>query len=36
MFKTRDIKDLDFAKYGAQIVLECTGANLTMEKCQGF
>lgn len=36
MFKSRDIKELDFAKYGAQIVLECTGAHLTIEKCQGF
>ncbi|MBM0637584.1 type I glyceraldehyde-3-phosphate dehydrogenase [Campylobacter sp. VicNov18] len=36
MFKSRDIKELDFAKYGAQIVLECTGANLTMAKCQQF
>ncbi|MCW1359704.1 type I glyceraldehyde-3-phosphate dehydrogenase [Campylobacter jejuni] len=36
VFKSRDVKDLDFAKYGAQIVLECTGAHLTKEKCQGF
>ncbi|WP_223840531.1 glyceraldehyde 3-phosphate dehydrogenase NAD-binding domain-containing protein, partial [Campylobacter coli] len=36
VFKSRDIKELDFAKYGAQIVLECTGAHLTIEKCQGF
>ncbi|WP_141070111.1 glyceraldehyde 3-phosphate dehydrogenase NAD-binding domain-containing protein, partial [Campylobacter coli] len=35
-FKRRDIKDLDFAKYCAQIVLECTGDHLTIEKCQGF
>ncbi|KAA6225192.1 type I glyceraldehyde-3-phosphate dehydrogenase [Campylobacter sp. LR196d] len=36
VFKSRDIKDLDFAKFGADIVLECTGAHLTKEKCQGF
>ncbi|MBK2000376.1 type I glyceraldehyde-3-phosphate dehydrogenase [Campylobacter molothri] len=36
VFKSRSVKDLDFAKYGAQIVLECTGAHLTTEKCQEF
>ncbi|MCX2683279.1 type I glyceraldehyde-3-phosphate dehydrogenase [Campylobacter sp. MIT 21-1685] len=36
MFKSREIQDLDFAKYGATVVLECTGANLTQEKCEGF
>ncbi|CAM4067551.1 type I glyceraldehyde-3-phosphate dehydrogenase [Campylobacter armoricus] len=36
VLKSRNIADLDFVKYGAQIVLECTGAHLTMEKCQGF
>ncbi|ELP9119486.1 type I glyceraldehyde-3-phosphate dehydrogenase [Campylobacter sp. IFREMER_LSEM_CL2101] len=36
VLKSRNVADLDFAKYGAQIVLECTGAHLTMEKCQGF
>ncbi|QOR00334.1 type I glyceraldehyde-3-phosphate dehydrogenase [Campylobacter lari] len=36
VLKSRNVSDLDFAKYGAQIVLECTGAHLTMEKCQGF
>ncbi|EGK8008322.1 type I glyceraldehyde-3-phosphate dehydrogenase [Campylobacter lari] len=36
VLKSRNVVDLDFAKYGAQIVLECTGAHLTMEKCQGF
>lgn len=36
VFKSRNVKDLDFAKYGAQIVLECTGAHLTMAKCQEF
>lgn len=36
VLKSRNVADLDFAKYDAQIVLECTGAHLTMEKCQGF
>lgn len=36
LFKTREAKELDFAKYGAEVVLECTGANLTQEKCQVF
>ncbi|MCV3410999.1 type I glyceraldehyde-3-phosphate dehydrogenase [Campylobacter lari] len=36
VLKSRNVADLDFAKYGSQIVLECTGAHLTMEKCQGF
>lgn len=36
VLKSRNVADLDFTKYGAQIVLECTGAHLTMEKCQGF
>ncbi|EAJ0341920.1 type I glyceraldehyde-3-phosphate dehydrogenase [Campylobacter lari] len=36
VLKSRNVADLDFAKYGTQIVLECTGAHLTMEKCQGF
>lgn len=36
VFKSRDINELDFVKYGADIVLECTGAHLTLEKCKGF
>ncbi|MDR0762039.1 MAG: type I glyceraldehyde-3-phosphate dehydrogenase, partial [Campylobacteraceae bacterium] len=36
MFSTRDPKELDFAKYGADVVLECTGAFLTQEKAQVF
>ncbi|MDR2635621.1 MAG: type I glyceraldehyde-3-phosphate dehydrogenase [Campylobacteraceae bacterium] len=36
MFSTRDPKELDFVKYGADIVLECTGAFLTQEKAQVF
>ncbi|MDR1554685.1 MAG: glyceraldehyde-3-phosphate dehydrogenase, partial [Campylobacteraceae bacterium] len=36
MFSTRDPKELDFVKYGADVVLECTGAFLTQEKAQIF
>jgi glyceraldehyde 3-phosphate dehydrogenase len=36
MFSTRDPKELDFTKYGADVVLECTGAFLTQEKAQIF
>ncbi|EAJ1956791.1 type I glyceraldehyde-3-phosphate dehydrogenase [Campylobacter upsaliensis] len=36
MFHTRDINELDFAKYGTELVFECTGAHLTQEKCQAF
>ncbi|MDR1461305.1 MAG: type I glyceraldehyde-3-phosphate dehydrogenase [Campylobacteraceae bacterium] len=36
MFSTRDPKELDFTKYSADVVLECTGAFLTQEKAQVF
>jgi len=36
VFKSRDIKELDFAKFGAELVFECTGAHLSTEKCQAF
>lgn len=36
VFKSREIGDLDFAKFGADVVLECTGVHLTQEKCQNF
>ncbi|MDR0408529.1 MAG: type I glyceraldehyde-3-phosphate dehydrogenase [Campylobacteraceae bacterium] len=36
MFSARDPKELDFVKYGADVVLECTGAFLTQEKAQVF
>ncbi len=36
MFSTRDPKELPFADFGADIVLECTGAFLTQEKSQVF
>lgn len=36
MYSTRDPKELDFAKYGVDVVLECTGAFLTMEKSKVF
>ncbi len=35
LYSTRDAKELTFSKdCGAQVVLECTGAYLTQEKCQ--
>ncbi|XPV68199.1 MAG: type I glyceraldehyde-3-phosphate dehydrogenase [Halarcobacter sp.] len=35
LYSTRDASELTFSKeYGADIVLECTGAYLTQEKCQ--
>lgn len=36
VFKSRNIKELDFAKYGAEVVLECTGVHLHKEKCEEF
>ncbi len=36
MFQTRDPKELNFADYGVDVVLECTGAFLTTEKAQAF
>lgn len=36
VFKSREIQEIDFAKYGAEVVLECTGAHLSLQKCQGF
>lgn len=36
VFSTREIKDLGFADLGATIVMECTGAFLTQEKCQAY
>ncbi|MGP2656210.1 type I glyceraldehyde-3-phosphate dehydrogenase [Malaciobacter sp. WC5094] len=32
----RDPAKLNFAQYGADVVLECTGAFLTQEKCQAY
>ncbi len=32
----RDPKNLDFAKYGAEVLLECTGAFYTQEKSQSY
>ena len=32
----RDPKNLDFAKYGAEVLLECTGAFYTQEKSQPY
>ncbi|WP_024954251.1 type I glyceraldehyde-3-phosphate dehydrogenase [Sulfurospirillum arcachonense] len=36
MFSTRDPKELNFADYSVDVVLECTGAFLTTEKAQVF
>ncbi len=36
LFSTRDLNELDFGAAGAEIVLECTGAFLTTEKCQPY
>ncbi len=36
MFSTRDPQELNFADYGVDVVLECTGAFLTKEKAQVF
>ncbi|MBQ9292416.1 MAG: type I glyceraldehyde-3-phosphate dehydrogenase [Campylobacter sp.] len=36
VYSTRDANELDYAGLGAQVVLECTGAFLTTEKCQPF
>lgn len=36
MFSTRDPKELNFADYGVDLVLECTGAFLTTQKAQVF
>ncbi|MBP3225185.1 MAG: type I glyceraldehyde-3-phosphate dehydrogenase [Campylobacter sp.] len=36
VYSTRDASELDFAGLGAEVVLECTGAFLTTEKCKPF
>ena len=36
LLSNRDPSKLDFAKYGASIVLECTGAFLTEDSVQGY
>ncbi|MDD3342709.1 MAG: type I glyceraldehyde-3-phosphate dehydrogenase [Sulfurospirillaceae bacterium] len=36
MFSTRDAKELNFADYGVDVVLECTGALLTQKDTQVF
>jgi len=35
VFSKRDPKDVDFGGCGAKVVIECTGAFLTTESCQG-
>ncbi len=36
VFSTRDLNELDYAAYGADVVLECTGKFLTTEGCQPY
>ncbi|NLK67004.1 MAG: type I glyceraldehyde-3-phosphate dehydrogenase [Campylobacteraceae bacterium] len=36
VFSTRDPKELGFKELGADVVLECTGAFLTTEKCEAY
>ena len=36
LFSTRDVNELNFSDFGAEIVLECTGAYLTLEKAQAY
>ena len=36
LLSERDPAKLDFASYGADVVLECTGAFLTLESCQAY
>lgn len=36
IFKTRDPKELGFGECGAKVVIECTGAFLTTEKCKAY
>lgn len=36
LFSTRDVNKLNFSDFGAEIVLECTGAFLTQESAQAY
>lgn len=36
LFSSRDPKEIDFGAAGAEVVIECTGAFLTTEKCQAY
>ena len=36
VFSDRDPKNVDFGGCGAKVVVECTGAFLTTEKCQAY
>jgi len=36
VFSTRDLNELGYADYGADVVLECTGKFLTTEKCEPY
>ena len=36
LFSTRDASELNFSDFGAEVVLECTGAFLTQESAQVY
>jgi glyceraldehyde 3-phosphate dehydrogenase len=36
MFSTRDLNELDFGSAGAELVIECTGVFLSMDKAQAY
>ena len=36
VFSTRDLNELNYADYGVDVVLECTGKFLTTEKCEPY
>lgn len=36
IIRSREIENIDFAKYGASLVFECTGAFLTQEKTKAY
>ena len=36
VFSTRDLNELDYAAYGVDVVLECTGKFLTTESCMPY
>jgi len=36
VFSTRDLNELSYADYGADVVLECTGKFLTTESCTPY
>lgn len=36
VYSTRDLNEIDFASFGAEVVLECTGSFLTTPKCEHY